>query len=395
MLQGAVVTCLGKAAARGLLFPLLYAFFLVPVGEELVPPLQTVTAAIAMALLAVSGPLAHLEGVFISTPRGYFEVAEACSGVQFLIAMIAFGALVANVCFRSWPRRIGFVAASIVVPVLANGIRAWATILIAHHTGIGFAAGFDHVLYGGVFFAVVMALLLAIGWRFFDRAAGGPWLDPSLFEMRTGRRSHLISLAAASLAIAAIPMVWSASVAAGSESAMSDLRLPEPSGWHRVADASGRAWQPSYAGADRIRHGRYRNAAGQEVDLVLVYFARQGEGRELVGFGQGPLDAAGKWAWIGDGPAPPGGRLDRIASFGTVREVATFYRVGSILTGSPAKVKFETMKTRLLGGPQRAVAVLVSGAAPAEGVSPRPAIDAFIADLGSIEALADGAAGSR
>jgi hypothetical protein len=51
------------------------------------------------------------------------------------------------------------------------------------------------------------------------------------------------------------------------------------------------------------------------------------------------------------------------------------------------------MKTRLLGGPQRAAALLVSARAPATGVSPRPAIDDFLAALGPVEAITDRAAG--
>ena len=116
--------------------------------------MQTVTAEIAAVLLALTGVPAHLEGVFITTPTGYFEVAEACAGVKFLIAMVAFGALVANVCFRAWPRRIAFIAVALVVPILANGVRAWGTIYVAHLTGsLDFAASFDHVVYGGIFFA--------------------------------------------------------------------------------------------------------------------------------------------------------------------------------------------------------------------------------------------------
>jgi EpsI family protein len=139
--------------------------------------------------------------------------------------------------------------------------------------------------------------------------------------------------------------------------------------------------------------GRYRNSAGQEVDLAIAVFARQEEGRELVAFGQGAAGPDSGWAWAANGPAPANGRLDRIQSFGTIREVATFYRVGSIVTGSSMAVKLETMKTRLLGGPQRAVAIMVSAEAPAEGVSPRPSIDKFIRALGRIDRLADEAAG--
>jgi exosortase/archaeosortase family protein len=62
-------------------------------------------------------------------------VAEACSGVKFLIAMVALGVLVANVCFRSWHRRAAFMALCVAVPILANGVRAWGTIYAAQYVG--------------------------------------------------------------------------------------------------------------------------------------------------------------------------------------------------------------------------------------------------------------------
>ncbi|MFD2578559.1 archaeosortase/exosortase family protein [Novosphingobium colocasiae] len=42
---------------------------LIPVGEELVPLLQTVTAKITIALTHFSGIPARIDGVFIDTPR--------------------------------------------------------------------------------------------------------------------------------------------------------------------------------------------------------------------------------------------------------------------------------------------------------------------------------------
>src|SRR3546814_10607325 len=86
----------------------------------------------SMVLLGLVDIPAHIEGIFITTPTGYFEVAEARSGVEFLIAMTAFGALVANVCFSSGKRRALFMLAAIVIPIVANGIRAFGTIYIAH-----------------------------------------------------------------------------------------------------------------------------------------------------------------------------------------------------------------------------------------------------------------------
>ena len=47
------------------------------------------------------------------------------------------------------------------------------------------------------------------------------------------------------------------------------------------------------------------------------------------------------------------------------------------------------MKVRLIGGPQRAVAVLVSAGPQAGASSQREAIDAFLTALGPIDALVD------
>jgi exosortase A len=387
MLQGAVIACLGKAVARGLAFPLFYALFLVPVGEELVPAMQTLTAEIASALLALAGVPAHLEGIFITTPTGYFEVAEACSGVRFLIAMAAFGALVANVCFRSWPRRIAFPAVAILIPILANGIRAWGTIYISYLTSVDFAASFDHVIYGGIFFAVVIALIVGAGWRFFDRGVNDPWFDPDKLQPEPPRGGRLPLVTGAVIGLTLLPLAWSGGIAAaGAREVPADIAMPEVPGWTRVAAAEGRPWQPHFAGADLARLGHYRDAQGRAVDLAIVVFARQGEGQELVGFGQGAVAPESQWAWTADAAAPPGGRAERIASHGLEREVVSFYRVGNVVTGSAVGVKLETLKVRLLGGPQSAVAVLASS-------DSRGAIDDFLARLGPIDRLADRAAG--
>ena len=392
MLQGAVIACLGKAVARGLIFPLFYALFLIPVGEQLVPALQTLTARMATGLLAITGIPAHLEGVFITTPSGYFEVAEACAGAKFLIAMLALGALVANVCFRTWPRRIAFLAACLVVPILANGVRAWGTIYIAERTSLSLAAGFDHVVYGGLFFAVVIALILAGAWRFFDRGVDDPWFDPA--RLKANRPARLGAVAGAATALAALPLLWTASVAAsGAQPAPSAVPFPEVPGWQRIAP--GRDWGPSFARADALAIARYRDGRGREVDLAVVVYARQSDGHELVGQGNGAAAPNSRWAWTADAPPPPNGRAERIASHGVAREVLSFYRVGDVLTGSGTRVKLETMKVRLLGGPQRAVAVLASARSTATGISPRPAIDDFLRALGPVDVFADRAAGAR
>ncbi len=167
--QAAVVTVLGIRASLVLALPLAFAAFLVPFGDEIIPPLQMITAEIAIALTHASGVPARIEGIHIDTPAGLFIVAEACSGVKFLIAMVTLGVLVCATRFASWRRRAAFMAACVIVPVLANGVRAFATIYVAQFVGAEKATGFDHIVYGWVFFAIVVAVLLGAAWRFFER----------------------------------------------------------------------------------------------------------------------------------------------------------------------------------------------------------------------------------
>ena len=393
MLQGAVVTLLGPNVARALLFPLGYALFLVPFGEGLEGPLQTATVALTMPLLHLFGVPAEVDGVLITIPNGYFEVAEACSGAKFVIAMIAYGVLVANVCFVSWRRRAVFMVVALVVPVLANGVRAFGTIYAAYLTSVERATGFDHIVYGWLFFAVVMAAVLALGWRWFDRAPDAPLFDPAALQTVPRYRLDAPLAAVLVLALAALFPAWSAAIAGRAQTLPERIALPEVPGWHRVALSARVPWAPNYPGADHFLLGRYGNAKGDQVDLAVAVYGSQHEGKELVAFGVGALREDDVWLRVADLPDLAGGSAMRITAPGPVeRQVVTWYRVGDTLTYKGPVVKLETLKAKLLGGPQRAVAVHVSAEA-VPGHDPRAAMAAFVAALGPIERLADRSAG--
>jgi exosortase A len=396
MLQGATIALLGPAVARALLFPLFYAFFMVPFGEEIVPPLQLLTARIAMLLLDLWGVPAHLEGIFITTPTGYFEVAEACSGAKFLIAMTAYGVLVCNVCFRRWSRRILFMAGALALSVLANGVRAFATILVAHLTSVDAAVGFDHVVYGWVFFAIVMTVVMAVAWPFFDRKPGDPWFDPARLQPAAPKATDPTLVAAASLALIIAPSLWLAATAASADPLPATFDLPAVPGWQRTSEPLAYPWRPRFDGADRLVMARYRNARGQVVDLAVAAFDRQDEGRELIGFGQGVADPDSEWVWSSPAPAPADARGEQVTAPGpVVRHAVSFYRVGSgVPTGSKAAIKLETMTARLMARDPRAVAIIVS-AEQREGRPADAAIAAFLTDLGDVRILADRAVGIR
>lgn len=393
MLQGAVLTMLGPNVARGLLFPLCYAFFLVPFGEGLEAPLQGITVGMTMNLLHLAGVPAQVDGVLITIPNGYFEVAEACSGAKFVIAMAAYGALVANVCFTSWTRRAIFMVVALVVPVIANGLRAFGTIYAAYLTSVQRATGLDHIVYGWVFFGVVMAAVIAIGWRWFDRAPDAPVFDPARLQKEPVRRVDPLLAAALVMMTASVFPGWSAAIAGRAQILPEIIVLPQMAGWHRTSMSVRAPWSPNYPGADHFLIGRYENRQGDAVDLAIIVYGSQHEGKELVSFGVGALRQDDIWVRIGDLPDLAGGSAMRVTAPGPVeRLIATWYRVGDALTHDDTIVKIQTLKARLFGGPQRAVAVHVS-AEVLPGRDPRAAMERFVHALGPIDALADRSAG--
>ncbi|WP_340264221.1 exosortase A [Sphingobium mellinum] len=396
MLQGAVITVLGPAVGRALVFPLFYAFFMVPVGEEIVAPLQIVTARLAMIFLGIAQVPAHLDGIFITTPTGYFRVAEACSGAKFVIAMTAYGALVCNVCFATWRRRILFMAGALSLSVLANGLRAFGTIWVAHLTSINAAKGFDHVVYGWIFFAIVMTVVMAVAWRFFDRKPGDPFFDPQRLRAQGHGTVALGTACGMAFAIIIAAPLWLAAGVASGARLPGPPALPVVRGWERQGGHAGYPWRPRFDGADYLVLGRYRHAGGQVVDLAIATFDRQDEGRELVGFGQGAADPDTRWSWSSPAPAPDNARGEQITAPGPViRHVVSFYRVGAgDFTGSGPRVKLATMKARLLGQDERAVALLVS-AEQRPGAPADAAIAAFLRDLGDMKDLAGRSVGIR
>ncbi len=383
MVQTSVIAILGPAATRTILFPLFYLIFLVPFGDEFTGPMQTLTARMTMALLHLTGVPASIDGVFITTRAGWFEVAEACAGVKFLVAMIAYGALAANVCFRSPLRRTLFMAAAVVVPVLANGVRAWATIFAAESIGVKAATGFDHIVYGWVFFALVMIAIMGAAWPFFDRRLGEDWLGGKVFHVWRPVAPVLL-MTPMVVAVAVLPAAWDAVASTTGRSALpSRVELPVVAGWTRMGDQPALPWVPRFDGADHRLFGRYGNEAGQRVDIGVALYGWQGHGREIVAFGQGAADPAGHWAWAADLPSLGGGRTERLmGSEKAEREAVTFWFVAGAAASGRTAVKLATLRARLSGGDQSAATIVVS----AEGKDAHAALVAFLRDMGDPQA---------
>ena len=66
-LQGVVVAVLGARVSLILALPIAFGAFLVPFGDEIIAPLQAITAEIAIALTKWSGIPARIDGIYIES----------------------------------------------------------------------------------------------------------------------------------------------------------------------------------------------------------------------------------------------------------------------------------------------------------------------------------------
>lgn len=166
MIPAIVLAVLGPRALAVLAFPLGFLVFAVPFGEGLIPTLMEFTADFTVRALELTGIPVFRDGLHFSIPSGDFEVAQACSGIRYLIASVALGTLYAQLTYRALWRRALFIALAIVVPLVANGVRAWLIVMIAHWSDMRLAVGVDHLVYGWLFFGLVMFALFWAGLAF-------------------------------------------------------------------------------------------------------------------------------------------------------------------------------------------------------------------------------------
>lgn len=364
-----VLLLLGPGVTRALAFPLGYLVFAIPWGDGLVPMLQDVTAYMAVGLLKVTGVPVFWEGRLISIPAGNFEVAEACAGVRYLIAALALGTLFAYLFFQSLWRRVLFVAASIVVPIVANGIRAWGIIMIASLSDMRLAVGVDHLLYGWLFFGIVMFLLFWLGtfWREPERQPPAP----ATRARAAGVGSHVplppLPSVAAAVVIIALSLVASLGpewLARTQPTPSTRVELPAGADGRRGSTADAADWYTGFTGADDVRLRLYPVPEWDEpVALLVIHYRRETQGAELIG-SRNHL-RGDTWDWIGGGAY----RLqvgDREREFRELRLrrgdrrrlLWSWYDIGGWQTTSPVLAKVYAAVKRVTG--QRGDATLVA-----------------------------------
>lgn len=366
----------GTRAFRALAFPISYLLFLIPFGDSLVQPLRELTTKFAVGGLDLFGIPYLLDRHSIILSSGTWEVAEACSGLRFLIAAIALGTSLWGI-LRTWTHRIALIVVAVLVATIGNGLRALGIILLGYATNNKLAAGFDHVVYGWIFTSLLLAGLMWLAFRWAKNEADSGKFEPEVdvtpslqYPFNKGMQVLVVLLLVSAIA---------PSVTAFSQKKQSTVqRIQIESPWTSLpSPASG--WWPSQLNSTSSWDRRFFDGKSY-VDVHVTYASVQNGGITPVSLWNVEDDNF----WVADSVrsrrAVFGGTpikvLETDLSLSTrTRRVWNFYYVNKEFTGSNIRMKYLQSLARISGKQPTAVLVSLS----TESDTPEAVLGAWLA----------------
>lgn len=307
MILGLILIHLGVVYLKILAFPVLYLLFMIPLADVITNPLhwpfQLTTAKMAVAMVQLLGFPAFLDNTYILLPGITLEVARACSGVNYLISILAIGLPMAYILRVDLSRKIILVGSAILIGIIANWVRV-LLICVLFFYGVDVIHGPFHI-FQALFVAQIGFISLFIGvWLLSRNPQSDSKLKPGLREdiesgdnrrkmrLETHQMSWVLSLG--TLIVLGLFILL--------------VKNPEPvfpkSGLEtfplKVGQWEGKRLDPEQfphrvKEADREMARVYRDPSGREFQFYVAYFDTQEHRKELVSY---------RTAWLHDGATP-------------------------------------------------------------------------------------------
>ncbi|MCF7972071.1 MAG: exosortase A [Methylococcaceae bacterium] len=282
MLIGSLWFYLGNDTSKKLSFPLFFLYMMVPVGEALIPYLMEYTATFTIWLLRLTGISVYREGMHFTLVSGQWSVVEACSGLRYLLASFTLGTLYAYITYTKTYKRTIFILFSLIFPIIANGLRAYMIVMIGHLSDMQLATGVDHLIYGAVFFALVIFLMFYIG---------SFWKDPeptlTLNESADAQKTYTLKQnTAIAISLVLALAIWPLLKQQLQENYHAQTSIPEWSPltqntqWQEVSSPDW-GWRPKFEGTvnESLRYFKNKDTI---IGLYQANFGNEQQGAELV-----------------------------------------------------------------------------------------------------------------
>src|SRR5438034_5248098 len=186
------VACFGARAARTLLFPLVFLFWMVPIPSvalnKVVEFLQAESAVAARLIFSLIGVPVSQQGVVLSIPGVNIEVARECSSIRSSVMLMVASMVLAQVSLRSaWSKAV-VIAATVPLSIAKNALRIVTLSMLGTEVDAGFLTGRLHHQGGIVFFMISLAVLVLLLWMLRRAEARRPPLELNPLKLQ---QSHL------------------------------------------------------------------------------------------------------------------------------------------------------------------------------------------------------------
>ena len=156
----------GVSFARHFIFPLALLVLAFPIPGKIymdvVFPLKLLVTKAAAALLTLMGYQVKIYGNIIEISSLFLGVADACSGLNSLMAILTLSIFYSYLVIRRRDFRLAIVVSMLPLIIMVNIIRVTTTAVVAVKWGPELAEGKLHSLWGIAVFVIAVLGLMAI-----------------------------------------------------------------------------------------------------------------------------------------------------------------------------------------------------------------------------------------
>jgi len=291
LLAGLVLTLWGRRMLVLTIFPIVFLAFMVPLPFEIIEKasfgMKMLSARVATKVAELIGVVAVREANEVHIETGTLIVDDVCSGLKYLISLMAFAALYAHVSsVKLWGKFILF-ALSVPIAFLANAGRVTVMILVGYLAGVDATkAWYFHDLFGFALFVIAFIMLFIVealmGGRLrLKRGEGGggsadegPSADEAPIRPGRGVLGALLSVMLVSAALSVF-LSWPRGAAPATDTLKA---IPVTLGEWRGSDYRMDPRVYRILGTEDVLSRGYRNDHGELVQLLVV-MARQARRR--------------------------------------------------------------------------------------------------------------------
>jgi EpsI family protein len=268
---------------------LAYLLFMIPLWDVFTEPLhwpfQNNSAKLGVALLHAIGIPAYREGTVIALPGVTIEVARQCSGVNYLVAVLALALPLSLLRLHQRWRRVVLVTTASAIAALGNGLRVALIGALAHWEIGSPLHGPFHMLHG-LFVAVVGYVVLFVGLRVLEGRVQPAGATDSRADAATLRHPTWTTRATTGLAVVfwIVALLGTRTTAVPVALATPLDRLPLQLGAWTITPLAVVNEDPpaDWSGADSQIFRRYQRTEGPTASVGIWYFESQRQNHEII-----------------------------------------------------------------------------------------------------------------